>query len=139
MSTYWNIRKILGLEPGINTCVGYTCVDSTESYRCRNIPGFQHREQAAILIDRLDRQGEVSADDFVKLAKLLLCRHKHNNKKFPRSNQVREKGKEWDAVFKKYKEGRKIESVLENVPKVPATEPNIKIDVRPPPPAPYEI
>jgi hypothetical protein len=107
MSTYWNFREILQVEPKTDTCVGYA---NSKSRRCANKPSDPNRRLAGELLDAMDRMETVLPSDFSKLAEAMLCRCKHNCKTMPSHNKMDKVCEDWRIEFENYQAREKEKS-----------------------------
>ena len=96
MPIYWNFRKILSVEPTTDTCAA----EAKSRHRpCTKPLNPQKRLQARQLLDKMDRQKDVSSKRFTDLAEEMLCREVHNSPIRPSHNQVLEVSAKWQAIF----------------------------------------
>jgi len=99
MSTYWNFREILAIDP-IDKCAG-TAI--TKNRKCRNPVNAYNRERAENILDKMNKQKRVSSDLFDDLADAMLCRGQHNHKDKESINQVSAVSYAWQLKFKEYR------------------------------------
>jgi len=101
MPINWGLRRILGVNPGDRTCVGYA---PSKNRRCTK-PINKHDWPAACrLLDQMDRLEDLrdAIEDLEELAGLLLCNEWHNSLSRPQHSQVDKMYRKWKGIVEEY-------------------------------------
>jgi hypothetical protein len=101
MPINWGLRRILGVNPGDRTCVGYA---PSKNRRCTK-PINRHDWPAACrLLDQMDRLEDLrdAIEDLEELAGLLLCNEWHNSLSRPQHSQVDKMYRKWKGIVEEY-------------------------------------
>ena len=128
MSTTWDCRKVLAVDPGENQCVGITKSKGRAGFegpRCRNPLNAANRARADALLNSLDSPERVSRAMLEQLAGATLCLSQHNCESKPWLSQVNQVCDNWQVKVKDHaktlkrnktiRRARKIKSVQEDL------------------------